>query len=227
METRKCAIWRRVSTAEQDLENQGVLQKWAADRGLTIVREYAITDSAWSRNNGKGREFDAARADMLNRARMGEFQVVLIWATDRLSRRGIKDTIGTLEQFHDYGCDVWSNQEQWLTTVGDSWQLVVSILAWMAQQESQRRSERMKASIATRKAAGKKVGRGHAPDKKPRKRSGYVATWEDGGAKRVSREQGELGSRTAAKKQSRRDGRFGPMTIENIYPLGNEGTQDE
>lgn len=199
METRNCCLWLRVSTKGQDTENQAVLRKWAADRGLNVVKVYEIKDSAWSRSNGKGKEFDEARADMLHRARLGEFQVVLIWAIDRLSRRGIRDTIGVLEDFHELGCDVWSHQEDWLTTAGDAWQLVASTMAWLAQQESKRRSERMKASIATRKAAGKPIGRGSAPDKKPRNRSGYIATWEEGGARH---------GQTDALRRPRQGGRF-------------------
>jgi DNA invertase Pin-like site-specific DNA recombinase len=49
----------------------------------------------------------------------------------------------------------------------------------MAAQESKRRSERVKAALARRKAEGKPVGRQPgAADKTPRKRSGYVARWE-------------------------------------------------
>lgn len=49
----------------------------------------------------------------------------------------------------------------------------------LADEESQRRSALTKAGIARRKAAGLPVGRQPgAADKKPRKRSGYVARWE-------------------------------------------------
>jgi len=49
----------------------------------------------------------------------------------------------------------------------------------MAQQESARRSERIRAGLERRRAAGKPVGRQPgATDKTQRKRSGYVARWE-------------------------------------------------
>ena len=49
----------------------------------------------------------------------------------------------------------------------------------MAQQESNRKSERIKAALAKRKAAGLPVGRQPgAVDKTKRKRSGYVARYE-------------------------------------------------
>jgi DNA invertase Pin-like site-specific DNA recombinase len=51
----------------------------------------------------------------------------------------------------------------------------------MAERESARRGERIKAGLARRSAEGKPVGRqpGSA-DKRPRRRSGYVASWEGG-----------------------------------------------
>jgi DNA invertase Pin-like site-specific DNA recombinase len=56
-----------------------------------------------------------------------------------------------------------------------------ALAGWMAQQESRRRSERIKAGLDRRRAQGPPVGRlpGTA-DKKPRKRSGYVPSWENG-----------------------------------------------
>lgn len=48
------------------------------------------------------------------------------------------------------------------------------------------RSESMRASIARRKAAGKPIGRGHAPDREPRLRSGYIEAWNEGGLRRAA-----------------------------------------
>ncbi len=49
----------------------------------------------------------------------------------------------------------------------------------MAQQESCRRSERTRAGLERRQAKGKPVARQPgARDKAPRKRAGYVTSWE-------------------------------------------------
>jgi DNA invertase Pin-like site-specific DNA recombinase len=57
--------------------------------------------------------------------------------------------------------------------------VLVAFAGWMAQQESGRRSERIRAGLARRRSEGKSVGRQPgAADRKPRKRSGYVARWE-------------------------------------------------
>jgi putative DNA-invertase from lambdoid prophage Rac len=175
----KAAAWSRVSTADQRTENQG-LREWAARRGIDVVAEYTVHDSAWKRGNGKGREFDEARARLLEGARQGEYQVVMVWALDRLSRRGYSDLGGFIEKLNGYGAELWSQQEQWLQTVGPFGEIVVHMLAWMAEQESRRRSERTKAGLARRREKdGLPVGRQPgAVDKAKRRRSGYVSAWE-------------------------------------------------
>jgi DNA invertase Pin-like site-specific DNA recombinase len=65
-------------------------------------------------------------------------------------------------------------------------ELLTSFFAWIAQQESARRSERVKAGLERRRKAGKPVGRQPgATDKRKRKRSGYVARWERDSAGRA------------------------------------------
>jgi DNA invertase Pin-like site-specific DNA recombinase len=179
----KCAIWARVSTNEQFTANQlSELREWAAARGLVVAEEFVIEDSAWAGGDvGKGRAFDAARAQLLAGARHGRYTVVLTWAIDRLSRKGIEDTLATMRRLSEAGATVWSRQESWTEDLKNPHmrELFLAIAAWMAKMESDRRSERIKAGLARRKAEGLAVGRqAGAVDKKPRKRSGYVARWE-------------------------------------------------
>lgn len=119
--------------------------------------------------------------------------MVLLWAIDRLSRKGIEDTLATMCQIYGHGADIWSHQEGWLQITEERMrELLVSFMAWMAQQESQRRSERIKAGLARRKAEGKQVG-GRQPgskDRKPRDKESYVKAWEEGGARRAALERG-------------------------------------
>ena len=58
---------------------------------------------------------------------------------------------------------------------GPARDLLMSVMAWVAEQESARRSERVKAGLARRKAQGLPVGRlKGAKDRKKRKRTGYL-----------------------------------------------------
>ena len=184
MAEKRAAIWARVSTSEQETANQLLtLREWAASRGFEVVREYTAEASAWT---GKHKPL---LATALEDARLGRFDVLLCWALDRLSREGIEATLSLLRQFRDLGADVWSLQEPWTEVNGPTADLLGAILAWVAQQESVCRSERIKAGLARRRAEGKPVGRQPGTrDRKPRKRSGYVAAWEDGGRRRAAQD---------------------------------------
>jgi DNA invertase Pin-like site-specific DNA recombinase len=132
----------------------GVLREWAQSRGFEVAREFVTEDSAWATGNGsKGKEFDRQRAELLAGAKRGEYGRVLLWALDRLSRRGIKDTIGILDDLDDAGAVVCSHQESWLET-GDPRmrQLIIAVMSWMSDMESERRSQRIKAGKAARRA---------------------------------------------------------------------------
>jgi DNA invertase Pin-like site-specific DNA recombinase len=187
--TAKCAIWARVSTTDQKTANQvHELAEWAKRRDLDVAKTFITEDSAWDKpGNGKG-EFDKARAELLNGARLGHYQVVLIWAIDRLSRKGIEDTLAVMRQLYGHGCDIWSHQEPWLVTSEPRMrELLVSFMAWMAEQESARRSERIKAGLARRRREGKPVGGAvskRGKDRKPRETGGYKAAWKPGGKRR-------------------------------------------
>jgi DNA invertase Pin-like site-specific DNA recombinase len=163
------------------------------------VDEYVTEDSAWQNGNGtKGKEFDRTRDELINGARLGHYDVVLVWAVDRLSRRGIEDTLATMRRLYEHGCDIWSHQEPWLVTSEPRMrELLVSFMAWMAEQESARRSERIKAGMARRQREGKPVGGRVKGSKDRRKRStdGYKDAWGPGGKLRVARDQ-----RLAAKR---------------------------
>jgi putative DNA-invertase from lambdoid prophage Rac len=179
----RAAIWARVSTEDQTTANQlEQLREMAARRGWTVVTEHVVTGSAWT---GKHR---ATLDDALRGARLGEFDVLLVWSLDRISREGVEATLGILRKFRQHGVPVISRQEPWTDTADPHLaELLSSIFAWMARAESDRRSERIRAGLARKKAAGEHVGRAKgAKDLKPRSRSGYVARWEHERATRTA-----------------------------------------
>jgi DNA invertase Pin-like site-specific DNA recombinase len=175
----RCAIWARVSTDDQESSNQlSELRQWAARRGLEIAAEYVVDGaSAW-----KGEHHDRLVA-VLTDARLGRYDVLLVWALDRLDRldrEGVESTLGLLRRFHETGASIWSLKEPWTETADPRMaELLGAIYAWMAAEESRRRSERVKAGLASRKAEGKPIGRrAGSQDRRPRRRSGYYARWE-------------------------------------------------
>jgi DNA invertase Pin-like site-specific DNA recombinase len=174
-ESNRAAIWARVSTKDQENKNQlAVLRQLAKRRGLKVEVEYVLEESAW---NGK---HQAQLNQALQDARLGRYSFLLVWALDRFSREGSEAMLRTVRQFRELGVRVISVQESWAEAAGEAGDMLLAIAGWVAQQESKRRSERIKAGLARRKREGKPVGRlVGAVDKKKRKRSGYVARWEN------------------------------------------------
>ena len=189
-----CAVWARVSTDKQEAGNQLlILPEWARARTLTVVKTYVTEDSAWTRGNGgsKGREFDAARKQLLDDARHGEFKVLLIFALNRLSRRGMEDTLACVRRLTEAGVLVLSYSEPWLEDLRDPAmrEFFIGVSGWVAQMYSDNISRATKAGLARKAAADPSFRPGRpagTKDKSPRRRSGYVATWEPGGARRVA-----------------------------------------
>ena len=168
-------IWARVSADDQETGNQlAELRPWAARRGLEVAAEYLVGGaSAWK---GEHRE---QLAVALAGARLGKFDVLLVWALDRLDREGVESTLGLLRRFHEARTPVWSLQEPWTGTADAHRRAAGRDLAWMARAELARHSERVKAGLARRKAEGNKIGRRAGfQDRRPRRRSGRVARWE-------------------------------------------------
>lgn len=181
----RAAVWLRVSTAEQDHDNQlPDIGRFAAHHGYETVHKFTVDDSAWKDDSG-GPVYRATLQAALDAAHRGEFSVLIVWSLDRLTRLGAEDMLRLVRKFRQAGCVIVSVQESWLNGSPEVQDVLVAFAGWMAQQESRRRSERIRAGLARRKAEGKPVGRkAGAADKGKRRRSGYVKAWEDGGARR-------------------------------------------
>jgi DNA invertase Pin-like site-specific DNA recombinase len=191
--TTKAAVWLRVSSGHQDSDNQVPdVEAFAEHHGYEIAERYTISESAW--NGGKdGGEYRRTLKRALDDAHAGKFSVLIVWALDRITREGAEGALRILRQFRERGCTVVSVKESWLNGSPEVQDVLVAFAGWMAQQESQRRSERIRAGLERRRAEGKLVGRQPGvKDRKPRRRSGYVAAWEEGGRRRErQREQNE------------------------------------
>jgi DNA invertase Pin-like site-specific DNA recombinase len=181
------AVWLRVSADHQDSDNQVPdVERCAAHHGYEITERYVVSDSAWT--NGGGPEYRKTLQRALDDAHAGKFRVLIVWALDRIVREGAEDALRIFRQFRQRGCIVVSVKESWLNGSPEVQDILIAFAGWMAERESARRGERIKAGLARRQAEGKPVGRQPgAADKKPRKRAGYVASWE-GGRRRAAQD---------------------------------------
>jgi len=168
----KAALYLRVSTTEQNVDNQlPALEAYADSRGWQIVEVYQENESAWK--SGHQKELARLLADCRNgRHRV---DVVLVWALDRLSREGAAAILNLVNTFKAYGVRVISYQESWTEAPGAIGEVLYAIAGWVAKMESERRSERTKAGLARAIAGGKRLGRpAGSKDGGKRKRTGYL-----------------------------------------------------
>lgn len=167
----KYCIYARVSTTEQSTDNQlDALTAWAKYRGYEVVAVYSEAESGWK----AGHQKELKR--LIDDARKGKFEAVLVWALDRLTREGPAAILGIINTLKLYKCRVVSYQELWTEAPGELGELLYSISGWVAKVESERRSERTKAGLARAVKAGKKLGRpkGRKDKKKRKKRTARI-----------------------------------------------------
>ena len=150
----RCALYVRVSTGHQRSENQlPSLRRFVKLRQWKIEHIYDETKSAV-----KTRPiFD----QMMKDAHARKFDVLAVWALDRLGR----SLIGNLDavfKLDAAGIHLASIEEPWLETHGPQRELLISIFSWVAKQERERLSERTRAGLARAKAEGRALGRPRA-----------------------------------------------------------------
>lgn len=155
----RVAIYGRVSTMNhgQDTENQmRLLREYCANNGYQIVATVTETVSG-----GKKTDERKGLQNLFSMAHKKQIDMVLFYALDRLSRRGVRDTLDILSYFDNCGVKWHSYTEPYLSTAqsGIFTDALISILAALAKQEKLRISERVTAALAKKKEQGVKLGR--------------------------------------------------------------------
>ena len=165
----KAGILTRVSDPGiQTGENQlAPLQAEAERRGYNVVKTYEIGVSAWKGAHQK------VLTEVFNDARMGLFQVLMVWALDRLSREGALATLEIWHRLSNMGVTVVSLQEPWVEASSDFKDVLLAITGWVARMGSQRRSERTRAGLERAISEGKRLGRPTGAKDKRKRRRGY------------------------------------------------------
>jgi DNA invertase Pin-like site-specific DNA recombinase len=141
----------RVSTVDQHPETQlHDLRQMAAQRGFEIVHEY--TDRI-SGTKAKRPGLD----EMLRDARRGKFDVVLVWACDRIAR-SVKHFLDVLDELNHLQIEFVSFRES-LDTGGPLGRAVVVIIGAIAELERNLIVERVRAGMRRARLEGRRIGR--------------------------------------------------------------------
>ena len=150
--TKQIAIYARVSTNEQTVENQiNELRDYCKRKGYTIYKEYC--DEGVSGAKSSRPALNSLMQDAMKR----RFDAVVVWKLDRLGR-SLSHLLKTLEEFESLGIDfVAFNQN--IDTTTPTGRLMFSMIGAFAEFERELIRERVKAGMQTAKEKGQHIGR--------------------------------------------------------------------
>ena len=148
---KRAALYMRVSTLDQHPETQLYdLRQMAAQRGYQIVQEYTDTISG---SKARRPGLDAMMCD----ARRSRFDVVLVWASDRIAR-SVKHFLDVLDELNRLNIEFISFREQ-IDTGGPLGRAVVVIIGAIAELERNLIIERVRAGMRRARLEGRHIGR--------------------------------------------------------------------
>jgi len=148
---KRAALYTRVSTLDQHPETQLLdLRQMAAQRGYEIVQEYVDRISgAKARRPGLDQ--------MMTDARRGRFDVVLVWASDRIAR-SVKHFLEVLDELNRLNIEYVSFREN-IDTGGPLGRAIVIIIGAVAELERNLIIERVRAGMRRARLEGTHIGR--------------------------------------------------------------------
>jgi len=145
------ALYMRVSTVDQHPETQLLdLRQMAAQRGLEIMAEY--TDRI---SGVKARR--PGLDQMMREARRGRFDVLLVWACDRIAR-STRHFLEVLDELNRLNIEFVSFREQ-IDTGGPLGRAIVVIIGAIAELERNLIVERVRAGMRRARLEGRSIGR--------------------------------------------------------------------
>jgi DNA invertase Pin-like site-specific DNA recombinase len=151
---KRAAIYVRVSTDKQTVENQvTALRHIAERRGWEIVEQYS--DAGIS--GAKGRDGRPGLDQMLKVASRRKFDVIMAWSIDRVGRSLI-DLLGTIQTLEACGVDLYLDQQA-LDTTTPAGRLMFQVTGAFAEFERGMIRQRIHAGLKRAVEAGKILGR--------------------------------------------------------------------
>jgi DNA invertase Pin-like site-specific DNA recombinase len=147
----RAALYLRVSTVDQHPETQLYdLRQLASQRGFVIVQEYTDRISgAKARRPGLD--------ELMRDARRGRFDVLLVWASDRIAR-SVKHFLDVLDELNRLNIEYVSFREN-IDTGGPLGRAIVIIVGAVAELERNLIVERVRAGMRRARLEGRLIGR--------------------------------------------------------------------
>src|ERR1700719_1562517 len=151
---KRIALYLRVSTMEQTVENQQRELEAVAERhGWNVVAVF--TDAGFSGTNGRDKRpaYDRLCRGVARR----EFDQVAAWSVDRLGR-SLQELVGFLGELQAKNVDLYLHQ-QGLDTGTPAGKALFQMMAVFAEFERAMIVERVKAGLSRARSQGKRLGR--------------------------------------------------------------------
>jgi DNA invertase Pin-like site-specific DNA recombinase len=163
---KRIALYLRVSTAEQTIENQRrELEAVAARHGWNVVAVFTDEGISGTKSRDKRPGYDRLCRGIARR----DFDQVAAWSVDRLGR-SLQELIAFLGELHAKGVDLYLHQ-QGLDTATPAGRAMFGMMGVFAEFERAMIVERVKAGLARARGQGKRLGRpALSPDKERRVR---------------------------------------------------------
>jgi DNA invertase Pin-like site-specific DNA recombinase len=149
---KRVALYCRVSTVDQHPETQLCeLRQFAANKGFQVVGEYIDHGYCGARARRPGLD------RMMDDAQRHKFDVLLVWACDRLAR-STKHLLQTIDELNGMGIQFLSQREA-IDTEGPLGRAIIVIVSAMAELERCIIIERVKAGMRRARLEGRLIGR--------------------------------------------------------------------
>jgi DNA invertase Pin-like site-specific DNA recombinase len=154
MKLKKVALYVRVSTDNQTVENQlQELQEAAERHGWQLMQIFKDEGISGVKGRQKRPGLDA----LLKGVARKDFDLVAVWSVDRLGR-SLSDLLGILNEIHAKGINLYLHK-QGIDTTTPGGLALFQMLGVFAEFERAMVQERVKAGLQRAKAEGKKLGR--------------------------------------------------------------------
>src|SRR5580704_14939428 len=152
--SKRVALYLRVSTSDQTVENQRRELRAIAERhGWQVVAEFADEGISGTKGREKRPGYDRLCKGIARR----EFDQVAAWSVDRLGR-SLQDLVAFLGELHAKGVDLYLHQ-QGLDTGSPAGRAMFQMLGVFSEFERAMIVERVKAWLSRAKSQGKRLGR--------------------------------------------------------------------
>jgi DNA invertase Pin-like site-specific DNA recombinase len=152
--SKRIALYLRVSTTEQTVENQRRELEGVAQRhGWNVVATFTDAGISGTKGRDKRPGYDRLCHGIARR----EFDKVAAWSVDRLGR-SLQELVAFLGELHAKGVDLYLHQ-QGIDTGTPSGKAMFQMLGVFAEFERSIIVERVKAGLSRARSQGKRLGR--------------------------------------------------------------------